>query len=88
MKDARNRHLAPHRPTHQGATHLSTEEKEMSRKNRKVVVSKQSKKIVDSRRVRFGAGCAPRVLRTVDVATQDSGAIRFGAGCAPARLRK
>ena len=60
----------------------------MSRKNRKVVIRKQSKKIADSRRVRFGAGCAPRVLRTADPATQDSGAIRFGAGCAPASLRK
>lgn len=60
----------------------------MSRKIRKVVVSKQSKKIADSRKVRFGSGCAPRVVRTADVATQDSGAIRFGSGCAPAMLRK
>ena len=61
----------------------------MSRNNRKVVVSKQSKKIADSRRVRFGAGFAPASLsRAADKATQDSGKVRFGAGFAPASLRK
>jgi hypothetical protein len=38
--------------------------------------------------VRFGSGSAPRVLRTVDAATQDSGKVRFGSGSAPASLRK
>ena len=52
------------------------------------VVRKASKKIADSRRIRFGSGSAPRVLRTVDAATQDSGKIRFGSGSAPASLRK
>ena len=52
------------------------------------VVRKPSKKIADSRRVRFGSGSAPRVLRTIDPATQDSGKIRFGSGSAPATLRK
>jgi hypothetical protein len=53
------------------------------------VVRKPSKKITDSRRVRYGSGCAPvRVVRAADVATTDSGAIRFGSGCAPASLRK
>jgi hypothetical protein len=55
---------------------------------RKPVVSKPTKKIADSRRIRYGAGNAPRVLRPVDAATQDSGKIRFGAGNAPASLRK
>jgi len=53
------------------------------------VVRKPSKKIADSRRVRYGAGCAPtKLVRSADVAIADSGAIRFGAGCAPASLRK
>jgi len=59
----------------------------MSRKQ-KNVVRKPTKKIADSRRVRFGGGCAPRVIRSLDKATCDSGAIRFGGGCAPASLRK
>ena len=49
---------------------------------------KPSKKIVDSRRVRFGAGNAPRVLRAADAATRDSKKVRFGAGNTPASLRK
>ena len=61
----------------------------MSRtKGKKLVVRKPSKKIADSRRIRFGAGNAPRVLRQLDPTTQDSGAIRFGAGNTPASLRK
>lgn len=52
------------------------------------VVRKPSKKIADSRRVRFGSGAAPRVLRSGDAATQDSRAIRFGSGAAPVALRK
>lgn len=59
----------------------------MSRKQ-KQVVRKPSRKIADARRVRYGAGSAPRVVRTLDSATQDSRAIRFGAGSAPASLRK
>jgi hypothetical protein len=52
-------------------------------------VRKPSKKITDTRRVRYGSGCAPaKVVRAADVATTDSGAIRFGSGCAPASLRK
>ena len=57
-------------------------------KKQKMVVRKPSKKIADARRVRFGGGCAPRVIRSLDKATHDSGAIRFGGGCAPASLRK
>jgi hypothetical protein len=49
---------------------------------------KPSKKIVDSRRVRFGGGSMPRVLRTQDSATRDSRKIRFGGGSCPALLRK
>ena len=61
----------------------------MSRKTQKQpTVRKSSKKIADARRVRYGAGSAPRVLRSFDAATKDSGAIRFGAGSCPASLRK
>jgi hypothetical protein len=61
----------------------------MSSKARKQpTVRKPTKKIADARRVRYGAGSAPRVLRTADAATQDNGAIRFGAGSSPAALRK
>jgi hypothetical protein len=59
-----------------------------SRKQEKSVVRKPTKQIADSRRVRFGTGSAPRVLRAQDAATRDSGAIRFGTGSAPASLRK
>jgi hypothetical protein len=53
------------------------------------VVRKPTKKIADSRRVRFGGGCAPaKVVRSTDAATADSGAVRFGGGCAPAILSK
>jgi len=51
-------------------------------------VRKPSKKIIDPRRVRYGSGCAPRIVRPLDAATHDSGAIRFGSGCSPASLRK
>jgi len=52
-------------------------------------VRKLSKKITDSRQVRFGAGSAPaKLVRSADAATADSGAVRFGAGSAPASLRK
>jgi hypothetical protein len=59
----------------------------MSRKQ-KNTVRKPTKKIADTRRVRFGGGSAPRVIRALDKATQDSGAIRFGGGSTPASLRK
>ena len=53
------------------------------------VVRKVTKKIADSRQVRFGGGMAPaKVVRSADAATADSGAIRFGGGMAPASLRK
>jgi hypothetical protein len=53
------------------------------------VVRKASKKIADSRRVRYGSGWAPaKVVRSADAAIADSGAIRFGSGWAPASLRK
>lgn len=52
-------------------------------------VRKPTKKIADSRRVRYGNGFAPaKVVRSADAATADSGAIRFGNGFAPAGLRK
>jgi hypothetical protein len=56
--------------------------------SKKQLIRKPGKKIVDSRRIRFGAGNAPRAVRPVDAATQDSKVIRFGAGNCPASLRK
>ena len=53
------------------------------------LVRKLTKKIADSRRVRYGSGNAPaRVIRSAHVAISDSGVIRFGSGNAPASLRK
>lgn len=60
----------------------------MSSKQRKPVVSKPSKKIADARRVRYGGGSAPQVLRAQEGATRDSRLIRFGGGSCPAILRK
>ncbi|HYL24788.1 MAG TPA: hypothetical protein VEV21_10365 [Burkholderiales bacterium] len=57
-------------------------------KKQSQIVRKPSKKIADSRRIRYGAGSAPRVVRAADAATQDTRAIRFGAGSRPASLRK
>lgn len=57
-------------------------------KKQNPAVRKPTKKIADSRRVRFGSGAAPRVLRSADAATQDPRAIRFGSGAAPVALRK
>jgi len=54
----------------------------------KQVVRKPARKIADPRRIRFGAGNAPRVVRPADPITHDAGKIRFGAGNAPASLRK
>ena len=56
--------------------------------SKKQAVRKSTKKIADQRRVRFGGGSLPRVLRTLDNATKDSRAIRFGGGSIPASLRK
>jgi len=64
------------------------EETFMPSKQKQPVARKPSKKIADSRRVRYGSGAAPRVLRASDAATKDSRAIRFGSGAAPAALRK
>jgi hypothetical protein len=61
----------------------------VKKQQKQPVVLKPSKKIADSRRVRFGSGMAPaRVVRSADAATADSGTIRFGSGMAPASLRK
>lgn len=60
----------------------------MSKKQTSPLVRKPGKKISDSRRVRYGGGSVPRVLRTQDEATRDSRAIRFGGGSCPAALRK
>lgn len=52
-------------------------------------VRKPTKKISDSRRVRYGNGMAPaRVSRSIDAAIADKGTVRFGNGMAPATLRK
>jgi hypothetical protein len=60
----------------------------MSSNKRRPVVSKPTKKIADPRRIRYGSGWAPRVVRPLDETTRDSRAIRFGSGWAPASLRK
>jgi hypothetical protein len=62
----------------------------MTRKQQKQpLVRKPTKKIADSRRVRFGGGNSPaKIVRSADAATADLGAIRFGGGNAPAILRK
>jgi hypothetical protein len=53
------------------------------------LVAKPSKKIADSRRVRYGSGFAPASLvRPQDPATKDSRNVRFGSGFCPASLRK
>jgi len=67
-----------------------TQEKIMTRKQKQQpLVRTPTKKVADSRRVRYGNGCAPaKLVRSADAATADSGAVRFGNGCAPASLRK
>lgn len=60
----------------------------MSSKKQKPVVRKPSKKIADARRVRYGGGSAPQILRPQDAATRDSRAVRFGGGSSPAIFRK
>ena len=57
-------------------------------KKQKQNVRKPSKRIADARRVRYGSGWAPRIVRPLDDTTQDSRAIRFGSGWAHASLRK
>lgn len=53
------------------------------------LVRKPTKKIADSRRVRYGSGHSPaRIVRSGDPATSNSGAVRFGSGHAPASLSK
>lgn len=62
----------------------------MTRKQQKqLAVRKPTKKIADTRRVRFGSGMAPAVVvRSLDAATEDQSKVRFGSGMAPASLRK
>jgi hypothetical protein len=69
---------------------LTNTHKENHMKSKKQpVVRKPTKKITDSRRVRYGTGCAPaKLVRSADATVADPGAIRFGTGCAPAILRK
>ena len=68
--------------------HNPFKEKSQMSSKKQPVVRKPSKKIADSRRVRFGSGMAPATVRAKEPSTQDSGAIRFGSGMAPASLRK
>ena len=61
----------------------------MKKNMKQPVVRKPTKKIADSRRIRYGVGSAPaKLVRATDAATLNSGAIRFGVGSAPAGLRK
>jgi hypothetical protein len=57
-------------------------------KKQSQIVRRPSKKIADARRVRYGGGSMPRVLRAADKLTQDSRTVRFGGGSMPASLRK
>jgi hypothetical protein len=68
--------------------HNPLKENSMSSNKKQPTVRKPTKKIADSRRVRYGSGCAPRIVRPVEAMTQDSGTVRFGSGCCPAALRK
>ena len=53
------------------------------------VVRKPSKRIADSRKIRFGGGSAPaKLARSADAAVADSRTVRFGGGSAPACRRK
>jgi len=58
------------------------------RKIEQPVARKPAKKIADARRVRYGSGNAPRVVRAADGAIQDPRRVRFGSGNRPASLRK
>jgi len=66
---------------------VQQEERPM-RKIEKPVARKPAKKIADARRVRYGSGNAPRVVRAADGAIQDPRRVRFGSGNRPASLRK
>lgn len=57
-------------------------------RKQKPAVQKPSRKIADSRRVRFGGGSAPQVVRPQDAASRDARTVRFGGGSMPASLRK
>ena len=57
-------------------------------KKQSPIVRKPSKKIADARRVRYGGGSMPRVVRAADPLTKDSRVVRFGGGSMPASLRK
>src|SRR5258706_14436154 len=70
------------------AARSKTPRRALMSSKQKIVVRKPTKKIADSRPVRYGARSPPRVVRSLDKATQDTRAIRFGAGSAPAALRK
>jgi hypothetical protein len=59
----------------------------MSRKQ-KTLVRKPSKKIADSRAVRYGSSWAPRVVSASDKQTRVARVVRFGSSWAPAALRK
>lgn len=59
------------------------------RSKKQLVVRKTSKRIIDTRRVRYGTGMAPAsIARSRDAQTHDAGTVRFGTGMAPAILRK
>jgi hypothetical protein len=75
-------------PPHHGGNQNFSNPRSYVMTSKKQLVRKPSKKIADSRRVRYGSGNAPRVIRALDAQTQDSRAIRFGSGNAPASLRK
>ena len=59
----------------------------MSRKQ-KMLAKKPSKKIADSRAVRFGSGWGAPAVRASDKATRDTRTVRFGSGWSAPSLRK
>jgi hypothetical protein len=80
--------LPPHLGGIRNSSQSNTRRKFMKSTKQTQAFRKPAQKIIDPRRVRFGAGNAPRVVRQLDVATHDAKAIRFGAGNCPASLRK
>src|SRR5258708_39623889 len=66
------------------AARSKTPRRALMSSKQKIVVRKPTKKIADSRRVRYRAGAGPRVVHSLDKATHDNRAIRFASGPAPA----
>jgi hypothetical protein len=75
-------------PPHHGGNQNFSNPRSYVMTSKKQLVRKPSKKIADSRRVRYGSSSAPRVVRSLHKEIRDPGVIRFGSSSAPASLRK